>query len=341
MTQRFGTTIIEVARDLMAAVAPTTGTRASGKVLIRAKPGKTVLLQSNWHLIPIVNKAAREDLLFKVATGPGRAKYPEGKRKKVDPSEPDAGSWWTVTEGGTLVDLISVVGGHRHNLPAGTRFVFDPQHPDLEAIVAVTAEGMTGGVDPTWLGGCKSIIQFEQLVGSTISLDAFRSQVDKFPAVVIVWDGSEPADGTTQSSLDRADTRVGQSQQLFKERFNLFVMSSRSDGDHMRRNEGMKLLDDITFWLTDKMEVDGQPFSTPTGVQIVSRSRISGDSAGYQQLYIYLLQLTCTSLWKRYDERTFSPWLSTHNTFLTFEKDEAAPEEDLQLTIVDQKMNMS
>lgn len=336
-TERYGTTVIEVARDLMAAAQPTTGTRATGKVLVRAKPGKTVLLPGNWHLLPVVNKAAREELLFKTASGPNRAKYPEGKRKKQDPNEPDAGTWWKVTEEGVLVDIISVIGGQRHNLPAGTKLMFDPVSLDLEPFAEVQAPGMSGGVDPNWLGGCQSMVQFEQLGAGSASLDSFRAAVNKFPAVVIVWDGSEPADGTTQSSLDRAQTRVGPGQSLFKERFNLFVLASRNDSDHMRRNEGLKLLDDLTFWLTDRMEVDGQQFSTPAGLQIVSRARVAGDSSGFQQMYVYLLQLTATSTWKRYDAREFNPWLKTRNTFLTDEKDA----DGNRITVVDQRFNMT
>ncbi len=337
MTMRNGTTIIEVARDLMAAAAPVTGTRATGKVLIRAKPGKTVLLPANWHLIPEVNKASREELVFKVGTGPGVAKYPDGKRKKASPTEPDAGSWWTITDAGVLVDVMSVIGGVRHNLPANTKMLLDPVHPDLEPFAQVQPVALSGGADPTWLGGCKSMVQFESLAANTVSLDAFRAQVDKFPAVVLVWDGSEPADGTTQSPLDRAATRVGPGSQLFKERFNLFVLVSRTDGGHMRRNEGLKLLDDLTFWLTDRMEVDGQQFSSPTGVQITGRNRVAGDSAAFQGMYIYVLQLTVTGTWTRYDARTFQPWLRTNNTFLTFEKDA----DGNRKPIVDQDIDMT
>lgn len=337
MTMRLGTTIIEVARDLMAAVQPVTGTRAAGKVLVRAKPGKQVFLSQNWHLIPEMNKASREEMPFKVAKGPGVAKYPDGKRKKANSNEPDAGSWWTVSDAGTLVDIVSVIGGKRHNLPAGTRMRFDPVHPDLEAVAEVQPGGMAGGADPTWLGGCMSMVQFEQLTADTVSLDAFRAQVDKFPAVVLVWNGSEPADGTTQSPLDRADTRVGPGKQLFKEFFNLFVMTSRNDSDHMRRNEGLKLLDDLTFWLTDRMEVDEQPFSAPSGIQIIGRNRVAGNSAAFQGMYIYVLQLAITSLWQRYDARTFQPWLRTHNTFTTAEKDA----EGESKVIVDQDISMT
>ena len=321
-TERSGTTIIETARDIMAVVAPVTGTRATGKVLIRSRPGKgTVYLPANWHFIPVVNKASRDELLFKTAQGPGRAKFPDGKRKKLSESEPDAPSWWTITEQGTIVDVLSVLGGKRHNLPAGAQLQFDPVHPDLEPVATVLDGGITGGVDPNWLGGLQSFVQFESLAGPTATLDAFRAGVSAFPAAVIVWDGSEPADGTTQSSLSRGQTRVGPGQSLFKEKFNIFVMSKREDSGHLRRNEGLKLLDDLTFWLTDAMEADGQQFSSPTGIQIRGRTRVVGDGAVFQQVYIYAIQLSVTALWKRYDARTFNEWLRTHNEFLTYEKD--------------------
>ena len=340
LVQRSNATIIELARDLAAAVHPTTGDRATGRILIRAKQGKgKVFLPRNWAMIPLVNGAAREDLLFKVGEGPFKAKYPNGKRKKDDPNEPDAGSWWEVEEAGAVVSVVSLVGGERHNLPCGTKMLLDPQHPDLEAEAEVIGDaGITGGKDPTWLGGCMSIVQFEQLGGATVTLDAFRSKVDKFPAVVIVWDGSQPGDGTTQSSLDRGRTRVGPSQQIFKEQFNLFVLTKREDSDHLRRNEGLKLLDDLAFWLTDAMSVDGQQFSVPTGVQIRGRSRVAGNSEAFQQVYVYLLQLSVTALWKRYDAlRSFNPWLRTRMQTLTHEKDEAGE----RLVTTDQLIDMT
>jgi hypothetical protein len=337
-TERSGTTIIEAARDLMAVCSPVTGTRATGSLLLKAKPGQgTVYLPANWHFIAQVNNAAREELLFKTAAGPNRARYPDGKRQKASESEPDAESWWEVTEAGVAVAVTSIIGGKRHNLPAGTVMRFDPLCPGLEDTGVLLEPGTTGGTDPTWLGGCMSMVQFEQLTGVTASLDAFRSQTGKFPAVVLVWDGSEPADGTTQSSMSRGDTRAGPGSQLFKERFNIFVLSQRSDGDHMRRNEGLKLLDDLTFWLTDAQEADGQRFSAPTGVQVRGRSRVAGDGVAYQQLYIYMLQVSVTTVWRRYDSRSFSPWLLAHNEFLTYQKDA----EGARKVIVDQDIDMS
>lgn len=317
---RSNASVIEIARDIMAAVNNTTGTRGIGTVLIKPKTASTVYLPRNWHLFPIVNGAIREELLFKVGQGPGRAVYPNGKRKKASDAEPDTESWWVIPPGGSLVTIHSVVGGCRHNMPRGTKFVFDPEHPNL-AVEATLQTSITGAVDPTHFGGCKSIVQFEQLTAPTASLDAFRAAVGKFPAAVIVWDGSEPADGTTSSSLDRGASRAGSVTQLFKERFNIFVLAERLDSGSTRSAEGLKLLDDLTFLLTDIQTIDGQVFSSPSGVQVRGRSRIAGDSAQYQSVFVYLLQISVTGTWKPYDFRSYSPWLVAHNTIETHLKD--------------------
>ncbi len=319
---RSNASVIELARDIMAAINPVTGTRGTGKVLVKTKGKTPVYLPRNWYLMPIVNGAVREELLFKVGQGPNHAIYPDGKRKKSSVDEPDAESWWVIQPGGTLVDIVSVVGGIRHNLPKGTKFAFDPHNPNLE-IEAVLQNAITDGAEPTHFGGCKSVVQFEQLNAPTASLDAFRAAVGKFPAVIIVWDGSEPADGTTQSSIDRGRTRVGSVSQLFKERFNIFVLLERLDSGQIRSAEGLKLLDDITYWLTDLQAIDGEIFSSPTGVQLRGRARVAGDSAAYQHVYIYMLQISVTSCVVPYDSRTFHPWLRTHNEILTFQKDGA------------------
>jgi hypothetical protein len=324
MTQemRSNASVIDIARDIMSVLAPTTGTRGTGKVLVKTRGTSPVQLPRNWHLIPIVNGAAREDLLFKVGQGPSRAKYPNGKRKKDDPNEPDTESWWTIQPGGTIVNIHSLVGGVRHNLPKGMKFAFDPCHPNLE-VEAILQRDITDGADPNHFGGCRSIVQFEQLNAVDASLDTFRASVGKFPAVVVVWDSSSPADGTTQSSIDRGRTRVGSVAQLFKEQFNLFVIVERMDSGPVRSAEGLKLLDDITYWLTDQQSVDGQIFSSPSGIQIRGRTRVAGNNTNFQHVYVYLLQISVTTTLVPYDSRTFSPWLLAHNEISTFEKDGA------------------
>ena len=333
---RQASSVIEISRDLMAVLCPATGTRGTGKAFIKPRGSDPVILQRNWPLIPIINGAAREELIFKVGQGPNRAKFPNGKRVKADPNEPDTESWWTIQPGGTLVDIVSVIGGKRHNLKKGTKLIFDPINLDLEVEVDLF-DDIKNSSDPIHFGGCKSLVQFEQLDGPQATLDAFRAQVGAMPAAIVVWDGSEPADGTTQSSTNRGSTRIGQGSQLFKERYNIFVISERLDSGPTRRSEGLKLMDDLTFLLTDRQEVDGQIFSAPTGIQIRGRGRVAGDNAQYQAVYIYVISLSVTSQWKGYDSRTFTDWLLAHNEILTFAKDD----EGGRKVVVNQDIDMT
>lgn len=314
---------IDAARDLMAVIAPTTGTRATGKVLVEPNGTAPTIVRRNQCLIPIVNGDAREGLLFKVAEGPN--------------DDPDPKGSWTVQPGGTSVGVFSLLGGKRHNLPRGTRFRMDPLPRDPVNPIVTLQSDVTDGVDPIHFGGVMSIVQFEQLAGGTLDLDAFRSQIGQMPGIIIVWDGSEPADGTTQSTLSRGLSRVGTRKTLWNERFNVFVITKRLDSDHMRRSEGLQILDDITEWLTDRQAVDGQVFSAPAGVQVRGRQRVVGATAPYQHLYVYVLQLSLTRALVSRDEREWNDWLLTHNEFLTFEKDGQGG----RLVIVNQDIDMN
>lgn len=314
---------IDTARDLMAVIAPTTGTRATGKIIVTPNGTAPTVIRRNQCLIPMVNGDARESLLFKVAEGPN--------------DDPDPKGSWTVAPGGSSVDVFSVLGGKRHNLPRGTQFKLDPLPVENLNPVVTLQSTITDGAEPLHFGGVKSVVQFESLGGASLDLDAYRSQIGQLPGIIIVWDGSEPADGTTQSSIERGRTRIGTRRSLWKERFNLFVITKRMDSDHMRRSEGLQILDDITEWLTDRQAVDGQVFSSPAGIQVRGRGRVIGPSAQYQQLYVYVLQLSVTRLLQQRDEREWNDWLLTHNEFLTFQKDD----QDNRLIIVNQDIDMT
>jgi hypothetical protein len=302
----------------MAVVAPVTGTRATGKVLVTPNGTSQTIIKRNQVMYPIINGDARETLLFKVAEGPE-----------------DDGSW-IVNPGGSSVDVFSLLGGKRHNLPTGMKFRLDPLPGEAVNPIVELQSATTDGADPVHFGGVMSVVQFETLGAASLDIDTFRSNVGQMPALIIVWDGSEPADGTTQSSIQRGRTRVGTRLQLWKERFNVFVITKRVDSDHMRRYEGLQILDDITGWLTDRQAVDGQVFSAPTGIQCRGRRRIAGLGQPFQQLYVYVLELSVTRSLKMTDTRVWNDWLRTHNEFLTFEKDGQGD----RIVIVDQDIDM-
>jgi hypothetical protein len=334
--------IIDIYRDLSSALTignllnpGVTGVRSSGSIVVRTSGTEPVFLPGNVSLIPIINGAAREDLAFKTKLGPNKVRIENGIPKK-EPGQPeDLTDWWLIQPGGTLVDIHSIVGGKRHNLPAGTKFVFDPVYPGI-APECELYDSTTGGEDPTHFGGCKGVAFFEQMNGAAPDLDAFRAQVGGLPAVVFVWDGTEPADGTTQSMVDRGASRVGTYRAMFKENFNVFVMSQRMDSGPMRRAEGLRLLEDVTHCLVDRQVVDGRRFSNP-GIQVRTRSRLSGADDRYRTMFIYLLQISVVNVIEPRDGgQVFHPWLRVHNVFETYEKDE----EGNKLPVVDQDIDM-
>jgi hypothetical protein len=121
------------------------------------------------------------------------------------------------------------------------------------------------------------------------------------------------------------------------EHYNLFVLTKRMDSDAQRRKEGLTILDNLSLWLTDRQEVDGEVFSAPTGVQVMGRSRIAGDTNAYQQTYVYALQLAVTHTLEQCDVRTWNDLETINHQMQTYEKDGSGD----RITTVDQDIDMT
>lgn len=295
--------VVDTARAILAAAQPTTGDRASGTVAVTTT-GSEVVLPRNSVLLPVLNGQIRNELIFKTDKGThlqnGCPKYS-----------------WLIPAGGASVSVISNVGGARHNLPAGTVLRWDPPITGLSPTATVEAPGFAGGADPTFFGGLKSAVVYEQFGGPSPSLEIFRSRMNLLPGMMVVWDGSEPADGAATNQLERGSSRAGRDSLLFREKFLILVIVNRKDSDDKRRDEGLEALDSLTEWLTDRQSVDGLVFSTPTGAQIRERFRLSGDSLVYQEHYIYGMRLSVVRAYTRRDARSYNDWLSTRIDWLT------------------------
>jgi hypothetical protein len=281
--------IVDTARNLMAVLQPATGDRASGPVTLTASGGD-VSVPRNTFAMPIINGHRRPDLLLRVGEGP------------------NADESWTVTSGGTAVTFISNIGGVRHNIPINTRISFDPALAGLISTLPTTDSAFTGGTDPTAFGTIKDMVIYENLDGPNFQLDLRRSNVTRFPCVLVTWMNTEPADGTTISQTDRA-TRSNRFGVLYRDEFALAVLCSKDQSDHSRRHEGLEIIDTMTRLLTDRQSVDSCSFSNPGGVQIrqVLRDITPEDNA--QKLYIYTLILSTERNLQQLDSRVYSDWL--------------------------------
>jgi len=282
--------VIDIGRSIMGVLQPQTGPQSAGTITVTAT-SDDVTVARGLFLIPIVNGRRRADLIFVVDSGPND-----------DLS-------WTATSSGTAITVTSNIGGGRHNLPIGTTFNFDlPLSGITVAVPGATA--MAGADAPGIFGGIKSMVLYEQFGGPDRALDLARSATTEFPAVVIAWDNSEPADGSTISQTHRA-TRTGTRRALYKEAFNIFVITSRTESDNIRRQEGHVILDQITMLLTDRQEINGCVFSAPSGTQVRMRIREGGPQPEYQKFYIYRILVSCERTYEQIDSRVFNDWLTS------------------------------
>jgi len=282
--------ILATARALMALLQPLTGARSTGSATVKAAPGPEAVLPANAYAVPIVGGAMRFDLLLRVDQNPAD----------------DEG--WTVDTVGVPVTVTSLLGGVDVNLAAGTEIRWWPTRADIEP-KSVLATPLAGGTQLTGIGALAQVGFFEQLQASLTgaAADLFKSMVSRFPSAVLVWEGSGPADGATVSPLEQGGSRVGRGIHLYAYEWDLFVVTSRQDSDPARREEGLALVDAITEQIVDKQTVDGVPFSAPTGVQIIQRSRWLVTPT----FYVYRIRLSTVSSVKARDPRTWNPWLLT------------------------------
>jgi len=277
-------TIIDTGRDIMAVMSPVTGTRATGVVTITAS-GADVELPAATYLVPRLGGQYRPDLVV-----------------KSKPSD-DYQAGWTITAGGVDVDCVANIGGVPHNtLIAGTELLIDPPLDGIDTCVVKT--GFSGGAAPTGLAAVKSMVLYEQFRASAASLDMVRSGIKEFPGILISWMGSEPADGAAVDQTTQR--RVSGTATMYHETFQVLVVSNRAESDHMRRLQGLYILDAITGLLTSRVDFDGGLISYPSGLQVQQRFRREiPDTKGSLPYYIYGLQVSAMRVYHMTDARTF------------------------------------
>lgn len=272
-------------RALFAQLAPLTGTRATGTVTVT--PPADAEIEPNTYLLPVVGGSLRDDLLFKTTPSPA------------------TGSTWLLPGGlPAPIAITSNVGGARHNLAAGTVFRLSPPVPGVGALT-LTAN-MTDGSDEGAL--VKRVAFFEDLDSGNPSKDIFAAKLGDYPALMLVWQDSEPAEGTS-AGLRQGANRGARGVRFMRERFVLYVITGRLEGDGSRRQDGLVVMQAVTRMLTDRQRnADGEQLSTiGAGVEVNERTRLRRG----ERHYIYALRLRMNQTLQPIDERTFNPWLTT------------------------------
>lgn len=288
-------TIETLGRALIAQLAPITGQRATGSVTVNA-PGGGVL-PANTYLLPVVGGQLRDDLIFKTAPNPAT----------VEPN--GTGGDWVLAPGAPVsVAIKSNIGGSRHNLPAGTVFRFDPPLPGLDATATLGAD-MTDGDDTFQL--VRRAAWFEDMDASNPGKDIFAAKLGDYPAIMLVWQNSEPAEGTT-AGLRQGSTRGARKVRFTRESYAMYVIVGRLAGDAARRQEGLVVMQAATRLLSDvQRNDDGEQLSSiGAGVEVNERTRLKRG----EKLYIYGMHLRVNQTMQPVDRRTFNAWLRTQYT---------------------------
>lgn len=289
--------IVRIGRAIMSALQPLTGERASGKVLMKAKPGETLDIPQYTYFTPRIDGDNHPSWFFKTAKGP------------------NADGSWTITEAGTPVDVYSNLGGVRHNIKAGTYFMPELEIEGLDLSTAngpVAQADFAGGADPAGYGKLKEIAFYETFDGPAMSLDLSRSQLREFPSMLVAFDDLTPADGISIAQINNLAAAAGASTRMFKVSYTLSIIVSRSESEHFRRHEGLLIAGDVLAELTERnASPDGEAISMPSGLQIRQLVRERGPQAIYQKFYIYTLMVSAMIAIEKTDRRVFKPWLRT------------------------------
>ena len=114
-----------IARALLEVLRPLTGDPSTGTALVTATAGD-VTLPARCFFAPLRKSVSNQESL---------------DRDNLVRSTADAGDQ-IISSAGVSVPLISMLGGKRQNLPAGTRLRLDPPLLGINAIATVEAPGM-------------------------------------------------------------------------------------------------------------------------------------------------------------------------------------------------------
>lgn len=309
-----------VARMVLGQISPITGTRGTGEVLVANDTDDPIAVPKNMYLLPRIGSTSElaDDLVYKTAANPATV------------TEHGEGGDWTIPPHDELaIGIQSNLGGVRHNLPAGTVFLWDPPLTGL-AETCTLVDAITDAAEKTSDPVVRRAVYYEDLRPDTIAQDLHKGRLAQLPAVMLTWEQSTPAEGRT-SGTNQGSTRVGDGVRIFSEHYRLFVVVAEYSSDKSRRNSGLRVLQALTRLLTDQVRTrDAEVLTVMGSLEILSRSRFSRS----KDHYIYTMPFRVQRAFRRLEERTFVPWLTTHLEGSLPGREAPEPTGDLQIVDV-------
>lgn len=289
--------IEQLARAVIGQLSALSGTRGTGRVLVVNDTADEIVLEKNMYLLPRVGTLGElaDDLAFKTRPNPATLQ------------EHGQGGAWTIPANDELeVDIWSNLGGARHNLPAGTVFLWDPPLTGLGATV-VLVDAITDAANRDDDLRLDALVYYEDLDSARIAKDLAGGRL-KSPGAFLIWEGSTPAEGRT-AGTNQGSTRADTERRFFAENYRLFIVVSNVASDKKRRSGGLRLTQGATRLLTDQqVTLDFEQLTGLGALEITGRSRYTRN----ERHYVYQLAFRMNRVLRRLDNRSFIPWLQTH-----------------------------
>jgi hypothetical protein len=280
--------VIRIERGIMSVLQVLTGPRASGSVVVRALAG-TPTMPANTYGLPVITSAA------------GVKGFDRSRMVKTVGDV-------ALTTSGVAVPIVSVVGGSKMNLQAGTEFVWDGPAPAGVEARSTLAADMTGGAPSTLeAGALKRVLPFEGIGKEDLAKSLWSAQgsPDDFPAAIVSWEGSRTVMIAGRGGVREVHT------------FRVYLVTSRLDGNAQRSDEGKICLQAVKSLLTDRSAADGESISNPPLYPGNSGRLITGTTA-----FVYWAEFECGYAVRKRELRSFADWTKSNIKVQTAPQDQ-------------------
>jgi hypothetical protein len=273
---------------LQALFQPLLGDYSSGNVTVSTKGATPYQLSPGAFAVPVVKDCRMDDAEL-----------------VVKPNTATADGTWTVTQAGIVVPVESLQGGEQVNLDAGTACQWGPDDTIALNDAVVAAGGLVGGSAYDDFGMLAQFKNYKDLGRQPDSKSFFAAKLGRYPAAVLSWSSTTPADSSNAYDIGSDSTRAGKTTRMFVHGFELMLITARLSSEDYRRREGDVIRDRCVDMIQDRMVWRDLPLcSGPKGLQI-SDARLLAvtDSA-----YIDVIRFGAMFGKRRKDWMTGNPW---------------------------------
>ncbi len=280
---------IYISRAIRALLGELMGTFAEGSLFVRSTGG-TVLLPAGSFAVPLHRGAFCDDGTVFVTENPGR---PDGA--------------WEVTDSGTSIPVVAMLGAALGNADAGIEFRW---FPTIEGIEEVSqSEGIEGGEAFDSLAAPRQLIAYKSLGSEVDQQSFFQAQMGEFPALCLAWESTKPMDGPITASPGPRAGRMGQSAMKMRHSWILYVVTTRYEGEAVRRMEGDAVRDEVLAQLFGREGTRGLRTAASPGITINDASVTKVTSTSYIDVIRFETPFVMEQ--RIADEAKAKPWLKT------------------------------